>query len=352
MAGYSRCGAIANYVASQQWGWHRFGQDIYLPISLNNKDFKAKADRAQAFLDLMVKSTPVVSEVIPGYKLEFSETSSINIVPSGNKKVIDIFDDIITALSVTIKTNENFQALNPTIDKTVDIFFGATDLQKAKFLDSMKTQFATSNPLLLLTDVMESGYDASDMVLNALDAAEIEIENRDELRESVRQTLYYLVLEALSDLENAPSGVISIYKGIESIMYNHINFSYLAWLQSMDPNYVLASDSTKKAGSTTKKPGKVKIKKAIKKSKSKLSIKIKKLSKAKGYQIAVYSTKKNAKKNKKAIIKKVIKKNTANLTILSKKFKKAKKLYVKVRAYTLDKKSKKYGKWSAIKKVK
>ena len=69
--------------------------------------------------------------------------------------------------------------------------------------------------------------------------------------------------------------------------------------------------------------GKVKIKKIYKKKKSakKLKIAIKKLAGVKGYQVAIYKTKKNAKKNKKAIVKKFVKKNVAKLVIKSSKLK-------------------------------
>ena len=101
---------------------------------------------------------------------------------------------------------------------------------------------------------------------------------------------------------------------------------------------------------TVKAPGKVKITKAAKKSAKKLQVKLKKVKRAKGYQIAVYKSNKNAKKNKKALVKKYTKKT--KITIKSKKFKKRKKLYVKARAYALNGKKKVFGKWSKIKKAK
>lgn len=99
-------------------------------------------------------------------------------------------------------------------------------------------------------------------------------------------------------------------------------------------------------------PGKAKIKKitAKKKSAKKVKISLKKINGAKGYQIAIYKTKKNAKKNKKSIVKKFV--NKLKVTIKSKKLKNKKNLYVKARAYKLDGTTKVYGKWSKIKKVK
>lgn len=100
------------------------------------------------------------------------------------------------------------------------------------------------------------------------------------------------------------------------------------------------------------KPGKAKIVKAVKKSKSSKKIKVylkKKVLGAKGYQTRIYKTKKQAKSNRKA----VVIKNTTKLTftIKSSKMKGKKILYVRVRAYKKVGNIKVYGKWSAIKKT-
>lgn len=112
--------------------------------------------------------------------------------------------------------------------------------------------------------------------------------------------------------------------------------------------------TTKQAETATvKAPGKAKIKKVYKKKRSakKLKVKLKKVKGAKGYQVAVYKSKKTAKKNKKALAKKYTKK--LKVTLKSKKLKKKKKLYVRARAYVLNASGiKVFGKWSAIKKGK
>ncbi|MFQ9516685.1 MAG: glycoside hydrolase family 16 protein [Eubacterium sp.] len=110
--------------------------------------------------------------------------------------------------------------------------------------------------------------------------------------------------------------------------------------------------TVKPAETKVKVPGKVKIKKikAKKKTAKKVKISLKKISGVSGYQIALYKNKKKAKKNKKAIVKKFVKK--AKVTIKSKKLKNKKKLYARARAYNLDGKTKVYGKWSKVKKVK
>ena len=112
------------------------------------------------------------------------------------------------------------------------------------------------------------------------------------------------------------------------------------------------SGSSTIARAKVTEPGKTKVKKAIKRKKSpkKISVKLKKVKGAKGYQIAVYKNKKNAKKNKKSIKKKYSSKT--KFTVKSKKFKKLKKIYIRARAYTLDGKKKLFGKWSKVKKVK
>ena len=100
-------------------------------------------------------------------------------------------------------------------------------------------------------------------------------------------------------------------------------------------------------------PAKVKIVKADtkKKASKKVKLLLKKNTGAKGYQIAVYITKKNANKNKKAIVIKTVKK--IKVSINSKKLKNKKQLFVRARAYVLDAKGKKYyGKWSKVKKIK
>ena len=66
--------------------------------------------------------------------------------------------------------------------------------------------------------------------------------------------------------------------------------------------------------------------------------------------MAIYKTRKNAQKNQKAIVKKLFRKT--KVTVTSKKLKNKKTLFVKVRAYNLDGKNKKYGAWSKIKVVK
>ncbi len=116
--------------------------------------------------------------------------------------------------------------------------------------------------------------------------------------------------------------------------------------------------TTKKTPATTKaqevkKPAKVVVKKATKKKSAKsVKVSFKKVNGAKGYEVAVYKTKKDAKKNKKAVktlksVKKV------SVKVSSKKLKKCKKLFVKVRAFTADAKGVKvYGDWSKIKTVK
>ena len=100
------------------------------------------------------------------------------------------------------------------------------------------------------------------------------------------------------------------------------------------------------------KPAKAKIKKVAKKKKSakKLSVTLKKVTGAVGYQVAVFKSKKDAKKAKKMLAKKFAKK--VKVTLKSKKLKNKKKLFVRARAYVLDNKTKVFGDWSAVKKVK
>lgn len=101
-----------------------------------------------------------------------------------------------------------------------------------------------------------------------------------------------------------------------------------------------------------KAPRKVTIKKIKKKklSAKKVSLTIKKVHGATGYQIEIYKTKKNAKKGKKVLVKATSKKIKIN--IKNKKLKNKKKLFVKVRAYVDVRGYLKTGKWSKIKRIK
>ena len=96
---------------------------------------------------------------------------------------------------------------------------------------------------------------------------------------------------------------------------------------------------------TVKKPAKVKITKAQNVKTKKLTVKWKKTSKAKGYQIQIATNKKFTKGKKT--------KTLSKTTYSFKKLKKNKYYYVRVRAYVYDSNHKKvYGSWSAVKKVK
>ena len=96
---------------------------------------------------------------------------------------------------------------------------------------------------------------------------------------------------------------------------------------------------------TVKKPGKVKITKAKNVKTKKLTVKWKKTSKAKGYQIQIASNKKFTKGKKT--------KTLSKTTYSFKKLKKNKYYYVRVRAYVYNSNHKKvYGSWSTVKKVK
>ena len=100
---------------------------------------------------------------------------------------------------------------------------------------------------------------------------------------------------------------------------------------------------TPKPTKKVKKPAKVKIKKAKYKKKRKITIRLKKVAGAKGYQIR-YSDEKN--------FDGYWQKNTKKTKITLKKLDKNTKYYIKARAYKLVNGAKLYGKWSKKKKVK
>lgn len=115
-------------------------------------------------------------------------------------------------------------------------------------------------------------------------------------------------------------------------------------------NPTTPKQTTTKKDSTTNKvkaPGRAAIKKATKKkSAKKASVKLKKVSGAKGYLVQISTSK----KFKKVLVKKTTK--SLKVTLTSKKLKGKKKLFVRAKAYKLNGKTKVYGKWSKVAKVK
>ncbi len=100
-------------------------------------------------------------------------------------------------------------------------------------------------------------------------------------------------------------------------------------------------------------PGKATIKKIKKKKMSakKVTVKVKKIADANGYEVSVYKTKKKAKKNKKAIV--TADSQKRKVIVKSKKLKNKAKLFVRARAYKEDEYGiRVYGEWSKVKKVK
>lgn len=92
--------------------------------------------------------------------------------------------------------------------------------------------------------------------------------------------------------------------------------------------------------------GKTAVKSATKKkSAKKVSVVLKKVKGAKGYQVKISTSKKFKGKATKTI-------TTAKVKFVVKKLKANKKYYVKARAYKVVNKAKVYGKWSAVKQVK
>ena len=104
--------------------------------------------------------------------------------------------------------------------------------------------------------------------------------------------------------------------------------------------------TTDKVSSTSIRLGRTKVKKAVKRNKAvKAKISLKKVKSATGYVVKVSTSKKF--KGKKTITK-TFKRNVFKF----KKLKKNKKYYVQARAFTVINGKKKYGPWSAKKKMK
>ena len=335
---------VVPQVPPEQWGWHRYGVDIYLP-ALDDNNYAAKKARAQKFLDLFAKGETVCYEKLPGYKLNI-DMSGVQILPTDEQDVQNTIDSLVSALTGSIKTSQDFNDLKPATEAVFDVIYDGTDEQKAAFVNALKAKIPegeeTTFLLGLLQDLMEGGDQAVDLIADCLEEAGIPLADPDIQKPAIKKLLTAIVLAAMSDLVGTTTAGLTIANNVMPFIGNHFNYKYLAWLQSLDSNYKLDSDNPP-APSKVTKPGKVKMKSAKRLSAKKVKVKFKKVKGAKGYQVKVY-------KGKKTYAKKYTKKT--KITIKSKKIKKKKKLYVKVRAYKLDGKKKVFGKWSKAKKVK
>lgn len=109
-------------------------------------------------------------------------------------------------------------------------------------------------------------------------------------------------------------------------------------------NQVTVSPTTPAPVTSVTAPGVTKIKKA-KVGKKKVSVKLRKVNDATGYEVTVYRTKKNAKKDVKALQRV----KTVNVKVVIKKLKKGKKYYFRARAYKEINGVITYGEWSKVK---
>lgn len=338
---------VVPQVVPEQWNWHRFGEDIYLPTKLDS-DYAAKKERAQKFLDLFVKGDQIVYDTLPGYKLDVDLSEmKINILPTNPQDVEDTINAIVTALTGSIKSSADFDEVKSAVEKVLDVVYDATDEQKQAFVAAIMSK--VSDPefsyMEYIFDLMADGDKTIDLLCDCMDEAGIPVPDPD-VKAALKKLIKYIATAVTSDLEGTSTAGLTVFNSAMPFISNHYNYKYLAWMQSFDSNYKLDSDNPPAPTPKVTKPGKTKVTKAKRKSTKKISVKVKKIKGAKGYQVAVCRTK----KGKKIVYKKFIKKTTA--TLKSKKFKKYKKLYIKARAYKLDGKKKVYGKWSKVKKVK
>ena len=332
-------------VVPEQWNWHRYGVDVTFPKA-SDDNYAAKRDRAQKFLDKMMKDTPVVADKVPGYKIQITGMTpeGITILPDGEKNVDVMIDDILSALSVYIDSSATFQDYAPFVDAAIDTYYDLSDEQKTAFINYMKASIEEIGVGNLILDILSNGDMAPDLLMDGLHEVGVYLENEDEVKAAFKQALGVLVRILFENIDTVPAEAVTIYYSLYPIVENHANFNILSWLQSFDSNYKLDSDNPPTpTPSKVTKPGKGKVTSAKRLSAKKIKVKVKKVKGAKGYQIKVY-------KGKKTYYKKYTKKT--KITLKSKKFKKKKKLYVKVRAYKLDGKKKVFGKWSKGKKVK
>ena len=272
--------------------------------------------------------------------------SGVQILPTDEQNVQNTIDALVSALTGSIKTSQDFNDFKPATEAVFDVIYDGTDEQKAAFVNALKAKIPEGKEasfiLNLLQDLMEGGDQAVDLIADCLEEAGIPLADPDVQKPAIKKLLTAIVLAAMSDLTETTTAGLTIANNVMPFIGNHFNYKYLAWMQSLDSNYKLDSDNPP-APSKVTNPGKVKMKSAKRLSAKKVKVKFKKVKGAKGYQVKVY-------KGKKTYAKKYTKKT--KITIKSKKIKKKKKLYVKVRAYKLDGKKKVFGKWSKRKKVK
>lgn len=333
---------VVPQVVPEQWNWHRFGEDIYLPSKVD-AGYAAKKARAQKFLDLFLKGDQIVYDTLPGYKLDIDLSEmKINILPTTPQDVEDTINAIVTALTGSIESSADFDEVKSAVEKVLDVVYDATDEQKSAFVAAIMSK--VSDPefsyMEYLSDLMGDASKTTDLICDCMDEAGIPVPEP-EVKTVLQKLIKYIATAITSDLTGTTTAGLTVFNSAMPFISNHYNYKYLAWMQSFDSNYKLDSDNPPAPKVT--KPGKAKVSKAKRKSSKKIQVKLKKVKGAKGYQVKVY-------KGKKTYVKKFVKKT--KFTLKSKKFKKKKKLYVKARAYKLDGKKKVYGKWSKGKKVK
>ncbi|MCR5430029.1 MAG: hypothetical protein K6E58_02220 [Eubacterium sp.] len=339
---------VVPQVVPEQWNWHRYGEDVYLPSKIDS-NYADKKARAQKFLDLIVKGDTIVYDTLPGYKLDIQLSEmKISILPTTPQDVEDTINAIVTALTGSMKSSADYDEVKSGVEKILDVIYDATDEQKSAFVAAIMSK--VSDPefsyMEYIFDLMADGDKTIDLLCDCMDEAGIPIPDTD-TKAALKKLIKYIATAITSDLEGTSTAGLTVYNSAMPFISNHYNYKYLAWMQSLDSYYKLDSDNPPKPTPTVKKPGKAKVTYAKRKSSKKIKIKLKKIKNAKGYQVAVCKTK----KGKKVIYKKFVKKT--KFTLKSKKFKKKKKLYVKARAYNFKTgKKKQYGKWSKVKKVK
>ena len=219
------------------------------------------------------------------------------------------------------------------------------------------------------------GFDATINSNKVIDMNSIDLSNgplelsKDQLKRFDKYKVYFTLIESIDgdnyyDVDkDEKADIIEKIKGDKTYLEKADTAclapvyatSNMVFLLSKKKTFNLSSATEKNVANTLDIGSKLFSKVASSNDKTKLkSIKkvklsIKKVKKAKGYQVAIYSSKSDAKKNRRAILKKIVKKTKISLTL--KNVKNSKKVYVRFRSYTVKKNKKKFGKWSKIKCV-
>ena len=240
-------------VAPEAWSFTRYGDDRIIPTREN------QADEYDANLDNM-KTKFYALEGVASYVIDDFSMKRIQIEPSINwgllplKPSVSIEDDIKNIQSQNIFLNNYITTLSRdflisrsnyvaeyqyAIRDMCGLFFGSSKVQTEKLFEVAIAKFS-SNWGGILWELLRpfGGLDAAygkvaEYLRESLDEAGITSYTENEFDNAVTSLVDLLIRVALND----PNLTTTMVLNIKGIGQAHRPEIYLAWLQSMDPNY-------------------------------------------------------------------------------------------------------------------